>query len=395
MEFPLKKDILYDRIKNDILAGKLKAGQKLPKGLDFARELGASYITLRRALEELEKNGYIALVHGKGTFVRETKPVKAQKRFLVLHNPHPQDPSWPYHYIVPGIERTAMPMGIDIETCFIRSITDLTYADVTKILEQREISGVIIITNGFIGNEKILDLLRGQGVPVLLTHADREDYHITGLPTITYNVKSAWRETLRHLRDMGHQRIITVAQRNAGKTIRGYAFEEYLDLLKDSGADPSEDLIFFTDYNEEIKDVMSRALSQALPPTAILCFSDFLAPMVYKTLRLSGLRIPEDVAVMGFCGSPDGVYMEPSLSTMDLGYFNIGKTAVELLAESARWFQRDLAPPLVYSDYQLKIRKSTDRKIFEREAEHARISIGKPHPAMSVVRSAGEQSALQ
>lgn len=373
MGIKLKKDILYNRIKDDILSGKLKAGQKLPQGLVYARELGVSYITLRRAFTELAKDGYIALVHGKGTFICETKPDTAKKRFLVLHDPH-QDSTWPYHYIIPGIERTAMSMGIDIETCIVQSIADLEYAEVSKILKQRGISGIILITCGFIGNEKILEVLRGQNIPVLLAHGLREDYQITGWAVTTYNVKNAWREALEYLRDMGHQRIMTLAQKNYKDKIRGYEYDEYRELLKSIGADPSKELICLSDFNSDaMQNELKQAFQQPIPPTAVICNSDFWAPSVYRTLKSIGLRIPEDVAVMGFCGAPDSEYMEPPLSTIDLGYFNIGKTAIEIMADADKWFRpasgEHINPPLIYTSYQLKIRKSTDIKIFEPKYE--------------------------
>lgn len=364
MDFALKKDILYNRIKDEILSGKLKAGQKLPKGLDYAKELGASYITLRRALENLEKDGYIALVHGKGTFICD-KPGTAKKCFLVLHEPE-QDLTYPYHYILPGIERTAMSMDIDIETCSTGSIANLDHAELSSILKKKEISGIIIITSTFIGDEKILEVMRGHNIPVVLTHGIRMDYEVTGWALITYDAENAWRKALQHLIDSGHRRIMTLAQLSYKNEIRGYSYEEYNKLLKSAGAEESIALVSLVNFTPEaIQDAVEKAFQHKAPPTAILCFSDFWAPHVYKALKGMDLRIPEDVAVMGFCGWPDGEYMNPPLSTVDLEYFNIGKKSIELLCDAPNWFRQGSAPPLIYSDYHLKTRKSTALKIFE------------------------------
>lgn len=60
---------LYTQIKNQIISGKLKSGDMLPSLRMLAQELRISVITTKRAYEELEKDGYISSVSGKGTFV--------------------------------------------------------------------------------------------------------------------------------------------------------------------------------------------------------------------------------------------------------------------------------------------------------------------------------------
>ena len=59
------------QIKKQILTDELKAGQPLPSMRQLAKELGVSVITTKRAYEELEKNGYIYSVVGKGSFIAE------------------------------------------------------------------------------------------------------------------------------------------------------------------------------------------------------------------------------------------------------------------------------------------------------------------------------------
>ncbi len=65
------------QIKNMIVNGKLEAGELLPSIRNLAKELQISVITTKRAYEELERNGFIETVGGKGTFV------SAQNRELI------------------------------------------------------------------------------------------------------------------------------------------------------------------------------------------------------------------------------------------------------------------------------------------------------------------------
>ena len=59
------------QIKNEIIAGKLKEGDSLPSMRVLAKELRISVITTKRAYEELEREGFIISITGKGSFVAE------------------------------------------------------------------------------------------------------------------------------------------------------------------------------------------------------------------------------------------------------------------------------------------------------------------------------------
>ena len=62
---------IYDQIKNQILEGSLKAGEPLPTIRVLAKDLRISVITTSRAYSDLERDGYIYSVVGKGSFVAE------------------------------------------------------------------------------------------------------------------------------------------------------------------------------------------------------------------------------------------------------------------------------------------------------------------------------------
>ena len=62
---------IYDKIKQEILEGRLKAGEPLPTIRGLAKDLRISVITTARAYADLERDGYIYSVVGKGSFVAE------------------------------------------------------------------------------------------------------------------------------------------------------------------------------------------------------------------------------------------------------------------------------------------------------------------------------------
>ena len=64
-------DQIYTKIKNQIIAGKLKEGEALPSIRGLAKDLRISVITTKRAYEELEREGFIYTMAGKGSFVAQ------------------------------------------------------------------------------------------------------------------------------------------------------------------------------------------------------------------------------------------------------------------------------------------------------------------------------------
>ena len=75
---PLYEQI-QSQIKNQILNGSLKPGEGLPSIRNLAKELKVSIITTKRAYEELEKDGFIETVIGKGTFVSHQNPERLKE----------------------------------------------------------------------------------------------------------------------------------------------------------------------------------------------------------------------------------------------------------------------------------------------------------------------------
>lgn len=359
-----KKDIIYRDLKQSILGGKYAPGEKLPKEEFFSRELGVSRETLRVVLDKLEAENMILRLKSKGTFVRKLEAPK--KRFLVIAV-FSGGNELPCHAIMPGIEHMAKAMNIEIETCDYFYFNMQSREEIAERLKTRNISGIILIATNFIGNEKIIELLEGHNVPVLLPFASRSDYQITGWATLAVAERAAWRDALNHLREMGHRRILTLTLAN--KQIREYSHSEYKELLKEIGADTSEDLIVYCPFESEaIRKAARKAIDRPMPPTAIMCFSDFWAPDVYYAVKTAGLRIPEDIAVMGFASGFNCEYIHPTLSTINERFAELGGKAVEVLAKADIWFKpddRSYSPPYIVSEYRLEIRESTKIKRFE------------------------------
>lgn len=86
---------------------------------------------------------------------------------------------------------------------------------------------------------------------------------------------------------------------------------------------------------------LAAALDRGLEIDAVFCMADLMAAPTLRTLRAHGLRVPDDVALIGFDDERAAVLVDPQLSTMRQPYAEMGRLAVELLLRGIRGEELD------------------------------------------------------
>lgn len=361
-----KKDSVYSLLKSRIVSGEYAPEYKFPSEPELSKELGVGRITLRAALEHLEKTGFVLRSPGKGTFVAsENTEKKGLKKFLLITYPV-GGIQYPASYIIPAIIKTCTLNDIDIETLPVEFLRSLPEEHALNSLRNAAYDGFILDGSFYLGTEQEVKILKALNKPVIIDHARPGDELSTGFATMHADHKQAWSDAVRHLLEQGHRNILTLGHSEdaALKNLRGFEEKEYLDFLASLGANPDPALLRFVPYNYSgLTKIISEVLKSPQSPTAILCFSDFFAMHVYESLNSLSLKIPDDMAVMGYCGYPGAHMMNPPLSTIDCDYAGIGKKAVEILDRADEWFNReDMPHPHVISSHKLIVRKSTENR---------------------------------
>lgn len=176
----IKKDALYERLKQDILLGHYKEGERLPSEPHLASALKAGRVTVRSALERLEKERLVLRYQGKGTFVanRSGKENYAGHYLLIYFDS--SDLSSSTLHIMPGIEQYCARLNIRLTKMPLSVIRFAGYERSLEILGQDHYSGVILLAHCFTGKEVELGILKALKLPVVLPHAVKEDAEATG-----------------------------------------------------------------------------------------------------------------------------------------------------------------------------------------------------------------------
>lgn len=173
------------------------------------------------------------------------------------------------------------------------------------------------------------------------------------------NVAAAAAAT-RHLIGLGRERIALIGPQHRRRSDIAYdRASGYREALREAGRPAHRGHMVVADGFR--RDAGARAMAQLLdlpkPPDAVFCYNDPLALGAMRAIHERGMRVPEDVAIVGFDGSEDGRFSTPSLTTISQDKRQIARYAVELLA--AR-LDGDSGPPVTRrADWQLVVAEST------------------------------------
>ncbi|GAB4517276.1 MAG: LacI family DNA-binding transcriptional regulator [Anaerolineae bacterium] len=180
-------------------------------------------------------------------------------------------------------------------------------------------------------------------LPVILVNCFADD---RSLPSIVPDEMGGGRLATETLLENGHKRIgfVNIAAKEPAPLGR---LEGYRQALASYGIPYDEALVCFIEEPFEglatsTYDCVLGLLQIPNPPTAIFCFNDMMVLGAYDAVRKSNLRIPQDVAIVGF----DNVeilaaQIHPPLTTIDLPNFEMGQLAVQMLLGEVDMLQDD------------------------------------------------------
>jgi DNA-binding LacI/PurR family transcriptional regulator len=174
------------------------------------------------------------------------------------------------------------------------------------------------------------------------------------------NVAAATAAT-RHLLQAGRRRIAAVGGPMGGRPGTDVLrLQGYRAALAEAGGAPDPALAVPTRRLVRLQGIAAaqHLLELPKPPDALFCFNDLLALGAIYALRMRGVRVPDDIAVVGFDDIEDGRYSTPTLTTISPDKERIARTAVDLLVGRLQGRRSDTSSDVVV-DYELVVREST------------------------------------
>jgi len=224
-------------------------------------------------------------------------------------------------------------------------------------LRKSHVDGLLILgsTLGFTDNE-VRQLVRS-GIPIVVI--GRRSPH-PNISSVTVNNFAGGFLATEHLIKLGHRDIIhittTEPRVDGNERMGGYrkAMEKY--GLKDKCWIEKGDITAESGY--KVMDNIFKKRSKR--PTAIFTFNDMSAMGVMRRIKDQGLRIPEDIAVVGFDDIPLAIHFDPSLSTVKQPQEKMGRKGADLLMRILRKGDKSSVGENVVLETELIIRRSSE-----------------------------------
>lgn len=167
----------------------------------------------------------------------------------------------------------------------------------------------------------------------------------------------------KHLIDQGCKKIAHVSTGDLNIEIFRERFAGYKQALYDNNIPYSEDYVLTTKSNiEDGREAVKKLFSLKNKPDAIFSASDFVALGAIKELQEMKIKVPKDVAIVGFSNEPFTNFLELSISTVDQFPLEMGRMTARVFLTQTSMTDLDKIQKKVVIEPKLIVRKSSDRR---------------------------------
>ncbi|MGW4102662.1 LacI family DNA-binding transcriptional regulator [Streptomyces sp. NPDC004976] len=287
--------------------------------------------TRARVMEAVQAVGYTRRAGSRSDGVRDESGLSNVLDLVVTHF----EGSWA-NLVTAGVGREAAAAGLDVVLTLAEPDSDW----VSRVLRRRAVGTIGTLIDP---TSRQFNALCAAGVPVVLI--DPMSTPPSGVASIGVANWDGGRMAAEHLLSLGHRRMGVVAghARHLFSRARVDGFRAAADTATEGGATVS---VVHGGWNRAKATAATHTLLDADPDiTGIFACSDPMALGIYDTLAARGLRIPEDVSVIGFDDLPEAQYVTPGLTTVRQPSTELGAAAVKLLIELARSEDGGIRPP--------------------------------------------------
>ena len=227
-----------------------------------------------------------------------------------------------------------------------------------RLLTERHVEGILFIRAGCADESEQLARLKESGIPVVITG----DYlPESGLAMVDVDNTSGGRKATEYLLGLGHTRIAMLTGPSDWKSARDRT-AGYLQALRANGAMANPDLIIEgTWLHKSGYHGMKALLEKKVQFTAVFAQNDRIARGAISALHEAGLRVPEDVSIIGYDDIPEAEFSDPPLTTIRQPMEEIGQAATRLLVQMIE--DLEATPKQALFDTELIVRSSCTRLV--------------------------------
>jgi GntR family transcriptional regulator of arabinose operon len=341
---------IYNEIYNQIAQGYYHIGDKIPSEKEISDLYSVSRITSKRVLDELEKEGIVNRVRGKGSFLVKNiegasvfQSNQKERGSIAIIFPTSHD-FGSFSATLEGCTKVITERGYKPNLYFRFS----NLAEVEELLEsllEDNIQGVIYYPYSLLDSYEILNNYVFNQIPIVTM-----DKYYSGI-----DIKSVCSDNFKsgkiatdYLIKLGHKKIgfLSDVSLEGISSIRD-RYYGYCQALKENNLPYDKKLIsidrvnteFMRHYDEqhyisELKKLYDSGI------TALIAINDIVASYVFRVAKILDIRIPEDLSVIGFDGIPFSEFQEIPLTTVLQDFNKMGEDAANLVIDEINGIHR-------------------------------------------------------
>jgi LacI family transcriptional regulator len=260
--------------------------------------------------------------------------------------------------VLAGVEKVTTEAGYDL--IIAHSSENFTKeAANAKNLFHKRVDGLIASLSFDTPNLDHFQPFIKKGIPVMFF--DRVEENGTSTVVIIDNRKCGYQAT-KHLLEQGCKRIAHITS-SLRRNVYSQRYEGYKDALAENEIALDESLVIVSDLSEQAGIEAALQILQMNPmPDGIFITNDFVAAVCMRTLKEHGIKIPDDIAIVGFNNDAIGKLIEPALTTINYPGKKIGEIAAQNLINHLKGITNIQPTSSIIVDSDLIIRKSSLKK---------------------------------
>lgn len=329
--------------------------------IDIAKKLNISSSTVSRALSDhpdikqqtkvLVRKTAIELNYSPNPIALSLKKNKTSTIGVIV----PEIKHDFFSSVISGIEEIAYQSGYTIIVCQSNEKVEREIIN-TNALANDRVAGLIVSISQETRTGAHFNALMQRGIP--LVFFDRVCEDVAAHKVVIDDTKSAF-DAVSYLIKKGYKKIAHFTG-PMELDICSKRWIGYKDALEKNGMTVNKDLVRYSGLHEiDGYSAMDSLLQQNIIPDAIFAVNDPVAIGVYQRIREAGLRIPDDIGIVGFSNNKITNLIDPPMTTVNQPSFEMGKTSAEILIGLIEKKEKNLRPKTVVLHSQLIIRKST------------------------------------
>jgi GntR family transcriptional regulator of arabinose operon len=340
-----KWEAVKEYIRLQIVQGRYCPGDPLPSENSLVKLSGFARNTVRQAIAELEKDGIVDKIKGKGTFVKDVSGGRLHTGngifSLVFANLFGDFPA----AIITGAESVARNAGFKTQIYVSNDNYDLEREHIQQILSEGS-SGIIVFgvcRKTVNPNCDIFLEVKKQGIPIVMVDTFLPNLDIDHVVSADFEGSYALAE---HFINMNHSDIGYIRPPENVTSVEA-RYAGFQKAMADNNLPVKSKYVFTAEVLSEHNDFCCRKAFDALLgfvkslgsdlPSAFLCYTDAMAISLYRVLLELGYNVPAQVSIGGFGGGDGSSAMAlMPIATVIQPKYELGEKAAELILDSHR-----------------------------------------------------------